>query len=185
MSRIGKKPIAVPAGVKVSLDPKARSITAEGPKGKLSYVYRPEVTVTWDESEKRITCTIPAAQMKLGEIRAYWGTVRARIGNMITGVTDGYQKQLEVIGVGWNAKPQGKTLQLNVGYCHPVELTPPAGVEFAIAGPVITISGADKQAVGQFAAVIRSKRPPEPYNGKGIKYTGEQIIRKQGKVFGS
>ena len=185
MSRIGKKPITVPPGVSVRLDPKKRTIDVEGPKGKLSYVYRPEVTVNWDESEKRIACSIPETAMASGQMRAYWGTVRARIQNMITGVTEGYQKKLEIIGVGWNAKPQGKTLQLNVGYCHPVDMTPPPFVEFAVEGAVVTITGPDKQAVGQFAADVRSKRPPEPYNGKGIKYVGERIIRKQGKVFGS
>ncbi len=118
-------------------------------------------------------------------MRAYWGTVRSRIQNLIIGVTEGDQKKLEIVGVGWNMKPQGKTLQLNIGYCHPVDMTPPASVEFAIEGPVVTITGPDKQAVGQFAADIRSKRPPEPYNGKGIKYVGEHIIRKQGKVFGA
>jgi large subunit ribosomal protein L6 len=111
--------------------------------------------------------------------------VRSRIENLIHGVSKGYEKKLEVIGVGWNAQPQGATLRLNVGYCHPVDLKPPAGVEFGVEGQTITISGPDKQAVGQFAADIRSKRPPEPYNGKGIKYTDEVIQRKQGKVFGS
>ena len=185
MSRIGKKPISVPSGVKVSLDPKSRLITIEGPKGKLSYEYRPEVDVAWEEGENAITCTIPEAKAKIRQMRAYWGTVRARIQNMIIGVTDGYSKKLEIIGVGWNAKPQGKNLQLNVGYCHPVEMIPPQGVEYVIEGNSVTVSGADKQAVGQFAADIRSRRPPEPYNGKGIKYTDEIIIRKQGKVFGA
>ncbi len=185
MSRIGKKPITVPPTVKVSVDPKSRTISVEGPKGKLAYEYRPEVTVKWDENEKQIVCTIPEEQMKLGQTRAYWGTVRSRIQNLVTGVTNGYSRKLEVIGVGWNAKPLGKTIQLNVGYCNPVVMTPPPLVEFAIEGQIITISGPDKQAVGQFAAELRSKRPPEPYNGKGIKYTDELIIRKQGKVFGS
>jgi large subunit ribosomal protein L6 len=185
MSRIGKKPITVPSSVKISLDPKTRTVSVEGPKGKLSYVHRPEVAVSWDESEKRITCSIPEDVLNIRQMRAYWGTVRACIQNMITGVTDGYTKKLEIVGVGWNAKPQGKTLQLNIGYCHPIELTPPDGVEFAVNAQVITITGADKQAVGQFAAVVRSKRKPEPYNGKGIKYVGEHIIRKQGKVFGA
>lgn len=186
MSRIGKKPINVPSGVKVALDTKTRTINIDGPKGKLSYVYRPEVTVTWDEGEKAIVCSIPEQQMSIRQMRAYWGTVRARIQNMITGVSQGYSKKLEIIGVGWNAKPLGtKGIQLNVGYCHPVEMPAPAGVEFAIEGNAITVSGADKQAVGQYAAEIRSKRPPEPYNGKGIKYADEIIIRKQGKVFGA
>jgi large subunit ribosomal protein L6 len=97
----------------------------------------------------------------------------------------GFSKKLEINGVGWNAKPQGKQLQLNVGYCHPVNMAPPRACEFVIEGNAITVSGPDKQAVGQFAAEIRSKRPPEPYNGKGIKYVDEIIIRKQGKVFGA
>jgi len=185
MSRIGKQPISVPSNVKVSLDPKTREIRVEGPKGKLSFVHRPEVRVTWSEDEKQITCTLPDVESADGQLRAYWGTTRARIQNLITGVVDGYQKKLEIIGVGWNAKPQGKTLQLNVGYCHPVDMMPPEGVEFAVEGPMITISGPDKQAVGQFAANVRSKRPPEPYKGKGIRYVGEYVIRKQGKVFGS
>ena len=185
MSRIGKKPITVPSGVSVRLDPKTRTIDVEGPKGKLSYVYRPEVTVNWDESEKRIKCTIPEAAMRAGQMRAYWGTVRSRIQNLIIGVSEGYQKRLEIVGVGWNAKPHGKTIRLNIGFCHPVDMTPPASVEFAVEGQFVTITGPDRQAVGQFAAEIRAKRPPEPYNGKGIKYVGEHIIRKQGKVFGS
>jgi large subunit ribosomal protein L6 len=117
--------------------------------------------------------------------RALWGTTRSRIANMVTGVTDGYMKKLEIVGVGWNAKPQGRDIQLNIGYCHPVVMTPPDGVEYKIEGQIITITGADKQAVGQFAANIRAQRKPEPYNGKGIKYLDEIIIRKQGKVFGS
>ncbi len=141
--------------------------------------------MTWDEGEKTIVCSIPEAQLNMRASRAFWGTTRSIIQNMINGVTEGYTKRLEIIGVGWNAKVQGKTLQLNVGYCHPVDMTPPAGVEFKVEGNAVTISGADKQAVGQFAAEIRSKRPPEPYNGKGIKYAEEIIIRKQGKAFGA
>lgn len=185
MSRIGKKPIQVPSGVKVSLDPKKRTIEVDGPKGKLSWSWRPEVDVSWDEGESCITCSIPEDQMSAGQMRAYWGTTRACISNMIQGVAEGYSKKLEVVGVGWNAKPKGTSIELNIGYCHPIVLEPPAGVEYAIENQIITITGADKQAVGQFAAVIRSKRKPEPYNGKGIKYTDEIIIRKQGKVFGA
>lgn len=185
MSRIGKQPVSVPDNVKVNLDPSTRTITVDGPKGKLSYVWRPEVTVTWDEDEKQIVCSVPENQMNVRKIRAFWGTVRSRIENLIKGTTDGFEKKLEIIGVGWNAQPQGKTLRLNIGYCHPVDLTPPDTVEFGVEGQFITVKGPDKQAVGQFAADIRSKRPPEPYNGKGIKYTDEIIIRKQGKVFGA
>jgi len=185
MSRIGKQPVSVPDNVKVNLDPSSRTITVEGPKGALSYVWNRQVTVQWDDSEQQITCSIPEDQMELRRIRALWGTDRSRIQNMIKGVTDGFEKKLEIIGVGWNAQPQGKTLRLNVGYCHPIDLTPPEGVEFAVEGPVVTVRGADKQAVGQFAANIRDQRRPEPYNGKGIKYSDEIIIRKQGKVFGA
>jgi large subunit ribosomal protein L6 len=185
MSRIGKLGITVPDGVKINLDPAASHIAVEGPKGKLSYSYNRIVAVAWDESEKQITCSIPEAQMGIRRMRALWGTVRSRIQNMIKGAAEGYSKQLEIIGVGWNAQAQGQTLRLNIGFCHPVDLTPPPGVEFNVQGNVVTVSGPDKQAVGQFAANIRRVRPPEPYNGKGIKYVGEQIMRKQGKVFGS
>ncbi len=185
MSRIGKKPIDVPAGVKVNIDPKSCCINIEGSKGKLSYDYRPEVAVVWDEDEKRIVCTIDEAKLSDRQTRAYWGTVRSRISNMVEGVTNGYKKRMEIVGVGWNAKVKGKLLELNIGYCHPVMMDPPAGVEFAVEGQFLSTTGPDKQAVGQFAADCRSKRPPEPYNGKGIKYVDEVIMRKQGKVFGS
>jgi large subunit ribosomal protein L6 len=186
MSRIGKKAITVPSGVKIALDPRAHTINVEGPKGKLSYQYRMEVAVNWDEGEKSITCSIPEERVSERQMRAFWGTVRSRIQNMIIGAADGYSRKLEVVGVGWNAKLQGKNLQLNVGYCLPVDMTIPEGVQVTVEGNnMITVTGADKQAVGQFAAEVRSKRPPEPYNGKGIKYTDEIIIRKQGKVFGA
>jgi large subunit ribosomal protein L6 len=185
MSRIGKKPIQVPSGVRVTIDPQSRAVAVEGPKGKLSMTHRPEVSVTWDEGENRIMCSIGPEQMKVGQNRAYWGLTRALIANMIVGVTTGYTKKLEVVGVGWGAKLQGQALQLNLGYSDPVNKPVPVGIEIAVEGPMITITGTDKQAVGQFAAQVRAARPPEPYNGKGIKYVDEVIIRKQGKVFGS
>ena len=185
MSRIGKKPISVPSGVRVTIDPQTRTVSVEGPKGKLSMTHRPEVSVTWEEGENRVICAIPPAQTRVGQMRAYWGLTRSLIDNMITGVTEGYVKKLEIVGVGWNAKLQGKQLQLNVGYCQPRMMAVPEILDVGVENDVITISGSDKQAVGQFAARIRKHRPPEPYNGKGIKYQGEQIIRKQGKVFGS
>jgi large subunit ribosomal protein L6 len=185
MSRIGKKPIQVPSGVRVTIDPQSRAVAVEGPKGKLSMTHRPEVSVTWDEGENRIMCSIGPEQMKVGQNRAYWGLTRALIANMIVGVTTGYTKKLEVVGVGWGAKMQGQALQLNLGYSDPVNKPVPVGIEIAVEGPMITITGTDKQAVGQFAAQVRAARPPEPYNGKGIKYVDEVIIRKQGKVFGS
>ena len=185
MSRIGKKPVSVPSGVRVTIDPQSRMVSVEGPKGKLSMTHRPEVSVTWDEGENRIICSVGAQEMRIGQIRAYWGLTRSLINNMIIGVTAGYVKKLEIIGVGWTAKLQGKQLQLNVGYCQPRLMEVPDEVELVVDSNAITISGADKQAVGQFAARIRKHRPPEPYNGKGIKYSDEIILRKQGKVFGS
>ena len=185
MSRIGKQPITVPAGVKVNLDPKTRTINIEGPKGKLSFTWRSEVQVAWNQSENRIVCTIDPSDKENKFARALWGTTRARIQSMIVGVTQGYAKKLEVVGVGWNAKPAGKNLQLNVGYADPVNMSPPQGVMFVIEGNAITVSGPSSELVGEFAAEIRAQRPPEPYNGKGIKYADEVIQRKQGKVFGA
>ena len=185
MSRIGKKPIQVPSGVRVTIETQSRVVGVEGPKGKLSMTHRAEVSVTWDEGENRIICSITPEQVRDGQMRAYWGLTRSLINNMIVGVTQGYMKKLEVIGVGWSAKLQGKQIQLNVGFCQPVDLMIPDGIEAGVENNVITLTGVDKQAVGQFAAVIRSKRKPEPYNGKGIKYFDEVLIRKQGKVFGS
>jgi large subunit ribosomal protein L6 len=185
MSRIGKKPIIVPSGVRVTIDRQSRRVNVEGPKGKLSMEHRPEVSVTWNEGENRILCTIAPEQAKQGPTRAYWGLTRSLIANMIVGVTKGYLKKLEVVGVGWGPKLLGRVLQLNVGYSHAVELPIPEGVTVGVEGMIITVSGPDKQAVGQFSARARSSRKPEPYNGKGVKYLNEVIIRKQGKVFGS
>jgi large subunit ribosomal protein L6 len=120
MSRIGKKPIQVPSGVRVTIDPQSRAVAVEGPRGKLSMTHRPEVSVTWDEGENRIMCSISPEQTKVGQNRAYWGLTRALIANMIVGVTTGYTKKLEVVGVGWGAKLQGQALQLNLGYSDPV-----------------------------------------------------------------
>jgi len=185
MSRIGKKPVAVPSGVKVDHDPSSRTVSVEGPKGRMSYSYRPEIDVAWEEGENQLVCTIPEKKSEDRQVRAHWGTTRSRIQGMVTGVTEGFTKKLEVIGVGWNARVQGNNLQLNVGYCHPIDMPIPVGVECTVEGNVITVSGYDKQVVGQFASVIRQQRLPEPYNGKGIKYVEEIIIRKQGKAFGA
>ena len=186
MSRIGKKPISVPSGVSVKVDDRGRSIGVSGPKGDLSFEWVDGVSVAFDEGEKMIRCTIPEAAQSQRQQRAFWGTTRARIQNMVTGVSAGFKKELNIVGVGWNAKMQGKNLQLNVGYCHPVDLTPPQGVDVEVdKNNRIAISGPDKHAVGQFAATVRDQRRPEPYNGKGIMYVDEVITRKQGKVFGS
>ncbi len=185
MSRVGKKVIKVPKGVTVRHDADKYEVAVSGPKGDLSYSYHRDIVVNWDEAAGELSCTVDEKAKDSGSTKAFWGTTRARIANMVVGVTDGYSKVLEIIGVGWNARVQGQTLQLNIGFCHPVDLTPPKGVAFEVKDNKITISGSDKQAVGQFAAETRSKRPPEPYNGKGIKYLDEVITRKQGKVFGA
>lgn len=183
MSRIGKKPISVPGNVKVNLS--GQSISIEGPKGKLSYDFRPEVDVSFDESDKSITVSMDekliASKRSNG---AYWGTTRALINNMVKGVTDGYTRKLQVVGVGWTATVNGNKLALKVGYANVIEMPIPAGLDVTAEKQIITISGADKQAVGHFAASTRAKRKPEPYNGKGIKYLDEVIMRKQGKAFG-
>jgi large subunit ribosomal protein L6 len=186
MSRIGKTPIAIPSGVKVDVKSNDRCIGISGPKGDLKYTWHDYIDVQWNEDSKTVTCNVLEGRVGDRGARAQWGTTRSRIQNMVVGVTQGYTKVLNIVGVGWNAKLMGKNVQLNIGFCHPVDLSPPPGVEFDIdSGTKITITGPDKHLVGQFAANIRDKRRPEPYNGKGILYAGEQIIRKQGKVFGA
>lgn len=185
MSRIGKKPIEVPAGVKVALNPSQRSIEVSGPKGTVKGSWRPEVSVAWNESEKRIAVSTDLAKIEQGNRKAYWGLTRALIQNMVEGASKGYEKTLEINGVGWGAKLQGKDIILTLGYCDPIPLAVPAGVKVEVTNNQVKITGADKQAVGEFAARIRAQRKPEPYNGKGVKYSDEVIIRKQGKAFGS
>jgi large subunit ribosomal protein L6 len=182
MSRIGRKPIPVPATVKVSIADS--TIQVEGPKGKLSYTHRPEIGVSFDEAGKQITI---ARRDDERQSRAYHGLTRSLINNMVEGVTAGYTKKLEIVGVGYQAQLKGgNSLALQVGYANQVLLQAPAGVTVVVPDPThISISGADKQAVGQFAAVVRKVRPPEPYKGKGIRYEGEQVRRKAGKAFGS
>lgn len=183
MSRIGKKQIEVPSGVKVSIN--GHTITVEGPKGTLSYEHRPEVAVGWTEDEKAIVVSAVEGKETDRVAKAHWGTTRALLANMIAGVKDGYKKQLEVVGVGWTASVAGPKLALKVGYANVVEVPIPTGVSVSVEKDIITVESADKQAVGEFAATVRSKRKPEPYNGKGIKYTDEVIKKKQGKAFGS
>jgi large subunit ribosomal protein L6 len=184
MSRIGKQPVSVPSGVTVEVNESSNSINVSGPKGKLSYTWHDTISVK--QEDKDLLCSVREGLDANRNARAQWGTTRSRIQNMVTGVKDGYSKRLKIVGVGWNAKDQGKQIQLNVGYCHPVNLSPPDGVEFSIEqNGDIVVSGPDKHAVGQFAANIRDQRRPEPYNGKGIMYHDEVIIRKQGKIFGA
>jgi large subunit ribosomal protein L6 len=183
MSRIGKKPITLPAGVKAQVA--ADKVTISGAKHSLSIPVRPEVKVTYDEAAKRIDVAIDPADADNSAVRAYWGTTRALIQNMIEGVTKGYEKTMEVIGVGWTAAVQGKNLKLTVGFANSLVMPIPPGLEVTVDKQFVTIRGADKKMVGQFAADMRARRKPEPYNGKGIKYKEEVIKRKQGKQFGA
>lgn len=181
MSRIGKKAVSVPGSVKVSLAD--GNVSIDGPKGSLSISLRPEVSVEWDEGAREVRCTVEDTNDR--QSKAYWGMTRALIQNMVVGVTDGYEKSLEIVGVGWNAQVAGQNLKLQLGYASPVVLAIPAGVSVTAEKQSIKVAGPDKQAVGQFAAAVRSTRKPEPYNGKGVKYTDETIKRKQGKQFGA
>ncbi|MEL7471941.1 MAG: 50S ribosomal protein L6 [Planctomycetota bacterium] len=183
MSRVGKKPISVPSGVKISLN--GQQITVEGKKGSLTLDVRKDVKLTWDESEKSISVGIDEKDADNRAAKAQWGTTRALVQNMIFGVTDGYEKKLEIVGVGWNAEVQGQKLKVNVGYADPRFVSIPEGVTVTAEKQNITIAGPDKQQVGQMAAEVRATRKPEPYNGKGVKYANEVIRRKQGKQFGS
>jgi large subunit ribosomal protein L6 len=175
MSRIGKKPIAVPDGVEIDLKP--GMVSVKGPKGELSQVVSPDMTVSQDNGA--LTVERPTDR---GEHRALHGLTRSLIANMVEGVTDGFEKRLEIQGVGYRARLQGNTLELSVGYSHPVSVTAPEGIEFEVPTPTqVIVRGIDKQLVGEIAARIRRTRPPEPYKGKGIRYVGEHVRRKVGK----
>ena len=174
MSRIGNKVITVPAGVEVRQD--GDNITVKGPKGELTRTFVPEIKMSQEGNE--ISFTRPDDSYK-----ALHGTMRANLNNMILGVSEGFTKKLKLVGVGYRAQKQGAKLVLNVGYSHPVEMEAPKGVEFDVpSNTEINISGISKQVVGQFAAVIRAVRAPEPYKGKGIRYVDEVVRRKEGKT---
>jgi large subunit ribosomal protein L6 len=182
MSRIGKKPISVPAGVTVSKDG-ARVVTVKGAKGELKLTLRPEVDVAIEGSNVNVSVLGNGGERAA---RAYHGMTRALLNNMVAGVTKGFEKRLEIQGVGWNAAAQGQKIVLNVGYNKPVTIEIPKGSTVATPDPTnIVIFGADKQAVGHLAATIRKRRPPEPYKGKGVRYKDEVVRRKAGKSFGS
>ncbi len=179
MSRIGKKPITVPAGVSVSVE-QGNVVVVKGQKTTLSCPINPAITVTVEGNTVRFTRANDEPK-----VRALHGLSRALVANMVTGVTTGFKKELEINGVGYRAAKQGKDLVLNVGYSHPVTIPERDGVTIEVPAPnKIVVSGADKQAVGQLAAEIRGVRPPEPYLGKGIKYVDEVIRRKEGKTGG-
>jgi large subunit ribosomal protein L6 len=175
MSRIGKKAVPVPAGVTVNVS--GQKVSVKGPKGELKEVLNEQVLVKMEEGGVKVD---PINQSKLA--RSSWGMSRTLVANMVKGVTDGFSKSLEINGVGYRAAVAGKSLQLNLGYSHDVNYAIPEGIEIKTPKPTeIVISGIDKQRVGQVAAEIRDWRGPEPYKGKGIKYAGEQIFRKEGK----
>jgi large subunit ribosomal protein L6 len=176
MSRIGRLPIAVPSGVDVNID--GRQVTIKGPKGELTRELHPDMTVVREDGS--IVVRRPTEQKQHKQLH---GLTRTLVNNMVVGVTTGYRKPLEITGVGYRAALVGRKLQLNLGYSHPIEIEPPAGVTFELENPTrLTVVGIDKELVGQIAAQVRSTRKPEPYKGKGVRYAGERIRRKAGKA---
>ena len=175
MSRIGKQPIAVPDGVEISIEPEL--VRVKGPKGELQERVSRDIGVAQENGEILVTRSTDR-----GEHRALHGLTRSLIANMVEGVTNGFEKRLEIQGVGYRAQLQGNKLVLALGYSHPVEVNAPEGVDFEVPQPTrITVRGISKQVVGEVAAYIRKQRPPEPYKGKGIRYEGEYVARKVGK----
>jgi len=176
MSRIGRMPVTVPSGVDVTID--GRQVTVKGPKGTLSLEVSAPIDVTQDNGA--INVTRPSDE---GEIRALHGLSRSLIANMVTGVTDGYRKTLEIVGVGYRVQAKGKDLEFALGFSHPVPVPAPEGISFKVETPTrFVVEGIDKQQVGEVAANIRKLRKPDPYKGKGVRYQGEQIRRKVGKA---
>ena len=177
MSRIGRMPITVPAGVTVTVDAE-NVVTVKGPKGTLTKKLHGDMIIKQEEGVIEVQ-----RPSEIKKHKALHGLTRSLLNNMVVGVTEGFKKELEINGVGYRAQMQGSTLVLNLGYSHNVEMVAPEGVTVEVPNAnAVIISGADKQVVGQFAAEVREKRPPEPYKGKGIKYVDERIIRKEGKA---
>lgn len=176
MSRIGRKPVTVPAGVDVKVD--GASVTVKGPKGTLSNTFNSDMIIKVEGNE-----IIVERPSESKTHKSLHGLTRTLIGNMVEGVTNGYSKSLDIEGIGYRAQKQGKNLVMNLGYSHQVIVSEVDGITIDVPAPnKIVVNGIDKQKVGQFAAELREKRPPEPYKGKGIRYTGERIIRKEGKA---
>ena len=176
MSRIGRLPITVPATVDVTID--GRQLTVKGPKGTLSRQLHPDMTVSKEEGT--LVVTRPTEQKTHKQLH---GLTRTLVNNMVVGVTDGYRKGLEITGVGYRAALNGQKLTLNLGYSHPIEIDPPAGISFEVENPTrLAVVGIDKELVGQIAAKVRATRKPEPYKGKGVRYAGEKVRRKAGKA---
>lgn len=175
MSRIGKRPVAIPSGVTASVE--GQTVKVKGPKGQLQFVVHDDVEVKFENGQVKV-----APRVKTNRAQAMYGTARAQVANLVEGVTKGFEKKLEITGVGYRAAMQGKNLQLALGYSHDVVYQIPEGITIAVPKPTeITVTGIDPQRVGQVAAEIRAYRPPEPYKGKGVKYAGEFIFRKEGK----
>ena len=175
MSRVGRKVITIPSGVELKQE--GNKITVKGPKGQLEREFSPEITVKVENGEINVT-----RPNDLPDIRALHGTTRAVLNNMIVGVNQGFEKKLELVGVGYRVQAAGKGLTLSLGFSHPVEIEPVEGITFKVEGNTkISVEGINKELVGQIAANIRAKRPPEPYKGKGVKYADEKIRRKEGK----
>jgi large subunit ribosomal protein L6 len=175
MSRIGKKPVAIPNGVTVTID--GQTVTVKGPKGQLAWTLADEVTAS--QADGAVTLEKRDDSQRS---QAMWGLSRSLVNNMITGVTQGYEQTLELVGVGYRAAMKGQALSMQLGFSHDVDVKPPAGITFAVPRQTeIRVSGIDKQLVGETAARIRRIRPPEPYKGKGVRYAGEQVRRKEGK----
>ena len=175
MSRIGKKPISVPAGVTVTID--GQSVTVKGPKGQLSWTVVDEIEIAQEGAEITFKPRDESTRAK-----SMWGLSRTLVGNMVEGVSKGFEENLELVGVGYRAAMKGSTLSLQLGFSHDVDIAPPNGISFSSGKQTeIKISGIDKQAVGEMAAKIRRIRPPEPYKGKGVRYAGEAVRRKEGK----
>jgi large subunit ribosomal protein L6 len=176
MSRIGRLPISIPAGVDVTID--GRTLTVKGPKGQLTRELHPDMNVSREDGT--IVVSRPTEQKMHKQLH---GLTRTLVNNMVVGVTDGYRKGLEINGVGYRAVKVGEKLQLSLGYSHPVEIEPPTGITFELENPThLAVVGIDKELVGQVAAQVRSTRKPEPYKGKGVRYAGEQVRRKAGKA---
>ena len=175
MSRIGKRPVTVPSGVTATVE--GQTVKMKGPKGQLQFVVHDDVEVKFENGTVKV-----APRVKTNRAQAMYGTARAQIANLVAGVTKGFEKKLEITGVGYRATLQGKNLQLALGYSHDVVYPVPEGIAITVPKPTeIVVNGSDSQRVGQVAAEIRSYRPPEPYKGKGVKYANEFIFRKEGK----
>jgi large subunit ribosomal protein L6 len=175
MSRIGKKTIASPSGVAVTVE--GQTVTVKGPKGQLAWTVPEEIVLTQEGGELSL-----APRDDSQRARSMWGLSRTLVANMVEGVSKGYEQNLELVGVGYRAAMKGQTLSMQLGFSHDVDIPPPAGIVFAVGKPTeVKVSGIDKQAVGETAARIRRIRPPEPYKGKGVRYAGEKVRRKEGK----